>query len=129
MRTSYDRQTDAGAIWLVDTGASDSGSVNPDLVFDYDDEDRIVGIEFLHASAHLPGPTLPGEGKLALTVFHSPRADYLELGFVGGMAIGEKREVLPGVTLLFDQTETEQLVGITFSPASKILAQGAPGTS
>jgi uncharacterized protein YuzE len=123
MRTSYDRQTDAGAIWLVDTGASDSGSVpgQDDLVFDYDAEDRIVGVEFLNASAHLPGLALRTE-LIGLQVQHVPDSDYVELRFARTPPARAK-EVQPGVILVFDATD--HLIAIEFKPASKIIAPAA----
>ena len=128
MRASYDTQADAGSIWLVDSGVSvDSGSVLDDLVFDYDADDRIIGIEILNASVHLPGEALGGvpeiEGDtmepMILNVRHTADSDALEVRFAD-VARAEGKEVSPGVMLAYDAAG--HIVAIEFRPASKLVS-------
>jgi uncharacterized protein YuzE len=121
-----DTQTDAGAIRLVDTGASDSASVpGSDLVFDYDAEDRIVGIELLNLSAHLRGQTRDAREPMALKVHQVPDSDYLEIRFAeaGASTDTHGQEVFLGIMLIFDPTE--HLVAIELKPASKLISPAA----
>lgn len=131
MRTSYDTQADAGSIWLVDSGVSvDSGSVLDDIVFDYDADDRIIGIEILNASVHLPGEALEGvpesEGDtmepMILSARHATDSDALEVCFAD-VARTEGKEVSPGVVLAYDAAG--HIVAIEFKPASKLISPRA----
>lgn len=129
MRTSYDTHGDTGSIWLIDSGVSvDSGSVLDDLVFDYDAHDRIIGIEILNASIHLPGEALEGvpetEGDtmepMILDVRHDSGADLLEVRFADTSTPAVVTEVLPGVMLVYDTMG--HIARIEFKPASKLVS-------
>jgi uncharacterized protein YuzE len=131
MRASYDSEADAGSIWFVDSGASvDSGSVLDNLVFDYDSDDRIIGIEILNASLHLAGEALGGfaetEGdrmeSMMLSVRHAADIDSLEVRFTRA-APTKDEEVTPGVTLAHDAAG--RIVAIELKPASKLVSPRA----
>jgi uncharacterized protein YuzE len=49
----YRPEDNAAYIRLSQEKIADSAEVSPDIVFDYDAESRIVGIEVLDARAHL----------------------------------------------------------------------------
>jgi len=106
MKAIYDTQADAGSIWLVDSGVSvDSGSRLDDIVFDYDADDRIIGIEILNASVHLPGEALEGVPEsggdtmepMVLSVRHAIDSDFLDVRFAD-VARTAGKEVSPCVT-------------------------------
>lgn len=50
MRTSYDPEVDALFVHLVDAPTHESQEVAPDVIFDYDENGRLVRIEVLNAS-------------------------------------------------------------------------------
>ena len=54
----YRSADNAAYIRLSSTLALDSAEVSPDVVFDYDAEGRIVGIELLDAKSQLPSDAL-----------------------------------------------------------------------
>lgn len=54
MKLKVDRQTDALYLTLSDAPSSRSEEVSPGIVVDYDDQDRVVGIEMLHLSKRAP---------------------------------------------------------------------------
>ena len=59
MKTHYDPEADALYVRFADAPISESEEVRPGVVFDYDTEGRVVGIEILDASEHLaPGADL-----------------------------------------------------------------------
>lgn len=53
MRAEYDAEVDALYVRLTPAEVSESEEVRPGIVFDFDDEGRLVGIEILDASEHL----------------------------------------------------------------------------
>ena len=68
---TYDPEANAAYIYLSGGTILESAEVVPNVVFDYDAEDRIVGIEFLNARAQLSATLLfaaesleTSEGKL-----------------------------------------------------------------
>ncbi|MBN1868307.1 DUF2283 domain-containing protein [Candidatus Sumerlaeota bacterium] len=50
MKLKVDHQADALYLTLVEKPASESEEVSPGIVVDFDDSDRVVGIEMLHLS-------------------------------------------------------------------------------
>jgi len=54
MKIHYDPQVDALYLRLTDTAVRDSEEVSPGIVLDYDDSNRVVGIEVLSVKKHLP---------------------------------------------------------------------------
>ncbi|UOM36285.1 DUF2283 domain-containing protein [Acuticoccus sp. I52.16.1] len=57
---TYDPEADAAYITLSSARVLESEEVRPGVVFDYDDTDRIVGIEVLGARGKLGADTLAG---------------------------------------------------------------------
>jgi uncharacterized protein YuzE len=55
MRLKVDQQADALYLSLTDAPASRSEEVSPGIIVDYDDQDRVVGVEMLHLSKRAPG--------------------------------------------------------------------------
>jgi uncharacterized protein YuzE len=53
MKTRYDPEVDALYVDLSDRAAVESVEVSPDVVIDFDADNRIVGIELLNAKAKL----------------------------------------------------------------------------
>ena len=53
-RISYSREDNAAYIRLSESKVLESEEVSPNVVFDYDADGRIVGIELLNADAQLP---------------------------------------------------------------------------
>ena len=49
-----DRQADALYLMLSEAPASRSEEVSPGIIVDYDDQDRVVGIEMLYLSKRAP---------------------------------------------------------------------------
>lgn len=58
----YRAEDNAAYIRFSDAKVLESAEVSPDIVFDYDKDGRIVGIELLNAKAQLPADAL---GKAA----------------------------------------------------------------
>ncbi|KAA5805186.1 DUF2283 domain-containing protein [Alkalicaulis satelles] len=50
----YDKEADAAYLRLTDAKVVESDEVAADIVIDLDADNRIVGIEVLHASQRLP---------------------------------------------------------------------------
>jgi uncharacterized protein YuzE len=53
MKTRYDAQSDSFYVRFADAPVFESEEVRPGVVFDYDQEGRIVAVEILEASEHL----------------------------------------------------------------------------
>ncbi len=53
MKTTYDPQVDALYMALSDRPTVESEEVSPGVVLDFDEDNRIVGIELLNAKARL----------------------------------------------------------------------------
>lgn len=53
MKTHYDAEADALYVRFTDTKVSESEEVRPGIVFDFDEDGRIVAVEILDASEHL----------------------------------------------------------------------------
>ncbi|GIW42038.1 MAG: hypothetical protein KatS3mg076_2615 [Candidatus Binatia bacterium] len=54
MKLKLDREADALYLTLSDAPAARSDEVSPGIVVDYDDQDRVVGIEMLYLSKRVP---------------------------------------------------------------------------
>jgi uncharacterized protein YuzE len=57
-RIEYDREVDAAYVRLSQNKVDVSEQVSDDLIVDFDDQGRIVGLEILDASRHLAPDTL-----------------------------------------------------------------------
>ena len=55
MKLKVDQQADALYLSLTEEPSSRSEEVSPGIIVDYDDQDRIVGIEMLYLSKRAPG--------------------------------------------------------------------------
>ena len=55
MKLKVDQQADALYLTLSEAPASRAEEVSPGIVVDYDDQDRVVGIEMLYLSKRAPG--------------------------------------------------------------------------
>ena len=58
LRMHYDPETDAAYLRFSASAIIDSDEVAPGVVLDYDAEGRMVGMEVLQASLHLPKDAL-----------------------------------------------------------------------
>jgi uncharacterized protein YuzE len=65
MKLKVDRQADALYLTLSDAPSSRSEEVSPDIIVDYDGQDRVVGIEMLYLSKRAP------EADIRLLLFES----------------------------------------------------------
>lgn len=54
MNIQYDEQVDAAYLTLETTKIFDSEEIQPNVVFDYDESDRVVGIELLSVKQNIP---------------------------------------------------------------------------
>lgn len=54
MKLKVDQQADALYLSLTEAPASRSEEVSPGIVVDYDDQERVVGIEMLYLSKRAP---------------------------------------------------------------------------
>jgi len=54
MKLKVDRQADALNLTLSEAPSSRSEEVSPGIIVDYDDQDRVVGIEMLYLSKRAP---------------------------------------------------------------------------
>ncbi len=54
MKLKVDRQADALYLTLSEAPSSRSEEVSPGIIVDYDDQDRVVGIEMLYLSKRAP---------------------------------------------------------------------------
>ena len=55
MRLKVDQKADALYLSLTDAPASRSEEVSPGIIVDYDEQDRVVGVEMLYLSKRAPG--------------------------------------------------------------------------
>jgi uncharacterized protein YuzE len=55
MKSRYDPEADALYLSFSDAPIIESEEVRPGIIFDYDAEGRVVGIEVLDAAEHLSG--------------------------------------------------------------------------
>ena len=55
MRLKVDQKADALYLSLSDAPASRSEEVSPGIIVDYDEQDRVVGVEMLYLSNRAPG--------------------------------------------------------------------------
>lgn len=58
IKIKYRPKDNAAYIRLSSAKVLESAEVSPDVIFDYDDQGRIVGIELLDAKAQLPADAL-----------------------------------------------------------------------
>ena len=58
MRTSYDPEADALFVWFVPEGArvARTEEVAPGIILDFDESDRVIGIEVLDVSERMAKP-------------------------------------------------------------------------
>lgn len=54
MKLKVDQQADALYLTLSEAPANRSEEVSPGIIVDYDDQDRVVGIEMLYLSKRAP---------------------------------------------------------------------------
>jgi len=54
MKLKVDQQADALYLTLSEASASRSEEVSPGIIVDYDEQDRVVGIEMLYLSKRAP---------------------------------------------------------------------------
>lgn len=54
MNIQYDQQVDAAYLTLETAKIFDSEEIQPNVVFDYDESDRVVGIELLSVKRNIP---------------------------------------------------------------------------
>ena len=54
MKLKVDQQADALYLSLSETRASRSEEVSPGIIVDYDEQDRVVGVEMLYLSKRAP---------------------------------------------------------------------------
>ena len=54
MKIRFDPDVDALYLQLTEANVVDSESIETDIVYDYDADDRVVGIELLRISSNLP---------------------------------------------------------------------------
>ncbi|PSN14482.1 hypothetical protein C7293_11455 [filamentous cyanobacterium CCT1] len=54
MNIDYDPDVDALYLRLAEGEIIESDSIEPDVVYDYDADDRVIGVELLRVSANLP---------------------------------------------------------------------------
>jgi uncharacterized protein YuzE len=55
MRLKVDQKADALYLSLSDAPANRSEEVSPGIIVDYDEQDRVVGVEMLYLSKRAPG--------------------------------------------------------------------------
>ena len=58
MKITYDKQTDTLYIQLSTHSIYESGEDKNGVILDYDNQENVVGIEILNASAKLPIPNV-----------------------------------------------------------------------
>lgn len=54
MKIQFDREVDALYLQLSEDGIVDSETIDTDVVYDYDADDKVIGIELLQISKNLP---------------------------------------------------------------------------
>jgi uncharacterized protein YuzE len=64
MRFTYDKIADAAYLKLGPGPSVEQDEVKPNIIFDYDANGRLIGIEVLGASAQLAPDTLSGAERL-----------------------------------------------------------------
>ena len=55
MKLKVDKKADALYLSLTDASAIRSEEVSPGIIIDYDEQDRVVGVEMLYLSKRAPG--------------------------------------------------------------------------
>jgi uncharacterized protein YuzE len=55
MKMTFDPEADALYIQIAEGKIEESEAMEPDVIYDYDADDRILGIELLRVTHHLPG--------------------------------------------------------------------------
>jgi uncharacterized protein YuzE len=55
VKVRFDEEADALYIRLSDAHIIESEEIQPGIILDFDDESRVVGIEVLRVSRHVPG--------------------------------------------------------------------------
>lgn len=55
MKLRIDRQADALYLTLDESAITESEEIAPGVILDYDEQDRVIGIELLHLSRRAPG--------------------------------------------------------------------------
>jgi uncharacterized protein YuzE len=58
MKPHYDSEVDALYLRLNDAEIIESEGIQPGVILDFDDEDRVVGVEILHVKRKLPDADL-----------------------------------------------------------------------
>ena len=58
MKLKVDQNADALYLSVTDAPASRSEEVSPGIIVDYDEQDRVVGVEMLYLSKRAPGINL-----------------------------------------------------------------------
>jgi uncharacterized protein YuzE len=58
MKLHYDSEVDALYLRLNNAKVIESEEVQPGVILDFDDEDRVVGVEILHVKRTLPDADL-----------------------------------------------------------------------
>ena len=53
MKVSFDEQSDALYLRLDQTPVAESEEVHPGVVLDYDENDRVIGVEMLGLAEHI----------------------------------------------------------------------------
>lgn len=63
MRTSYDPEVDALLVHLAETPTHESDEIAPGVIFDFDEDGRLVRIELLNASEKVTAEALPAAAE------------------------------------------------------------------
>ena len=71
MKLHVDHEADAVYLRLEDAKIVESEQVAPGVIVDFDNRNRVVGLEVLHVSQRVPKPA-PARGKAALMVREKP---------------------------------------------------------
>jgi uncharacterized protein YuzE len=70
---SYDKESNAAYIKLESVKIVDSEEIQPNVVFDYDDSDRVVGIELLNVKQAFPRLLLSeNDAQKFVEIMHNP---------------------------------------------------------
>jgi len=54
MKVKYDKKADAAYLKLTDSQIVESEEVSPDIIYDFDEENQVVGIEILRLKGKTP---------------------------------------------------------------------------
>jgi uncharacterized protein YuzE len=65
-RLSYDPSADTARLRLSDHAVVDSEEGSPDILLDFDEDGRLVGLEILQASRRLPEDALASATRIIL---------------------------------------------------------------